>query len=77
MPRDDMSNRRGKRNVRNVRNVRNERGDADSEAERRHREIRDDARRFLLEGAQAGVDPWTLLDELASFYDGDIIDLIP
>ena len=68
MPRNDKSNKR---------NVRTERTDADSEEERRHQEIRDDARRFLLEGAQAGVDPWTLLDELTTFYDGDIVDLIP
>lgn len=38
-------------------------------------EIREDARRFILDSIDAGVPAIQILDELASFYDGDIIDL--
>ena len=40
-------------------------------------EIREDARRFIFDSAVAGVPPLQILDELASFYDGDIMDLFP
>lgn len=39
------------------------------------RESREDARRFILDGIDAGEDPVDILNELSSFYDGDIIDL--
>lgn len=39
------------------------------------REEREDARRFILDGIDAEVPPMQLLDELASFYDGDPCDL--
>ena len=68
MPRNNKLNRHD-------RGVEND--DADQTEEQRRQAIRDDARRFILEGAAAGVDPWQLLDELATFYDGDIIDLLP
>ena len=38
-------------------------------------EIKSDARQFILDGIDAGVDPVDILNELSSFYDGDIIDL--
>lgn len=37
--------------------------------------LRDEARNFIMDGCDAGVDPITLLDEVGSFYDGDIVDL--
>lgn len=39
------------------------------------REIEDDARQFILDGIDAEVPAMQLLDELASFYDGDPCDL--
>ena len=39
------------------------------------REINDDARKFMLDGIAAEVPAMQLLDELASFYDGDPCDL--
>ena len=39
------------------------------------REEREDAMRFILDGIDAKVPPMQLLDELASFYDGDPCDL--
>lgn len=45
------------------------------EREEIRREERKDARRFILDGIEAGVPPMQLLDELASFYDGDPCDL--
>ena len=39
------------------------------------KEIKDDARQFILDGIDANVPPMQLLDELASFYDGDPCDL--
>ena len=39
------------------------------------KEIREDARRYILESIDSGIDPMTILDDLASFYDGDPIDL--
>lgn len=39
------------------------------------REIKDDARQFILDGIAAEVPTMQLLDELASFYDGDPCDL--
>ncbi len=38
-------------------------------------EIREDARRFILDSLEAGAGPFQILDELAGFYDGDIEDL--
>lgn len=38
-------------------------------------EIEDDARQFILDGIDAEVPAMQLLDELASFYDGDPCDL--
>ena len=45
------------------------------ELEQAEREEREDARRFILDGIDAEVPPMQLLDELASFYDGDPCDL--
>lgn len=39
------------------------------------REIEEDARQFILDGIDAEVPTMQLLDELASFYDGDPCDL--
>lgn len=39
------------------------------------KEIEDDARQFILDGIDAEVPTMQLLDELASFYDGDPCDL--
>lgn len=39
------------------------------------REIKEDARQFVLDGIDADVPAMQLLDELASFYDGDPCDL--
>lgn len=39
------------------------------------REIKDNARQFILDGLDAKVPAMQLLDELASFYDGDPCDL--
>ena len=39
------------------------------------REIDEDARQFILDGIDSEVPPMQLLDELASFYDGDPCDL--
>lgn len=39
------------------------------------REIEEDARQFILDGIDANVPPMQLLDELASFYDGDLFEL--
>lgn len=38
-------------------------------------EIREDARRFILDSLEAGAGPFQILDELAGFYDGDIEEL--
>lgn len=38
-------------------------------------DLRDEARNFIMDGIDAGVDPFTLSDEVGSFYDGDILDL--
>ena len=51
--------------------------DPDETKDELREEIREDARRFILDSAQAGVPAIEILDELASFYDGDIMDLIP
>ncbi len=51
--------------------------DPDETRDELRREIREDARRFILDSAIAGVPPVQILDELASFYDGDIMDLFP
>lgn len=37
--------------------------------------LRDEARNFIMDGIDAGVDTFTLSDEVGSFYDGDIVDL--
>lgn len=39
------------------------------------REERDDARRFILDSIDSGSEPMSILDELGSFYDGDLCDL--
>ena len=39
------------------------------------REIKEDARQFILDGIDAEVPAMQLLEELASFYDGDPCDL--
>ena len=39
------------------------------------KEIEEDARQFILDGIDAKVPAMQLLDELASFYDGDPCDL--
>jgi hypothetical protein len=39
------------------------------------REIQEDARQFILDGIDADVPAMQLLDELASFYDGDLFEL--
>lgn len=39
------------------------------------REAREDARQFILDSIDAGVDVATILNDLSSFYDGDPIDL--
>lgn len=39
------------------------------------REEREDAKRYILENLDAGVDPIDILNDLSSFYDGDIVDL--
>ena len=39
------------------------------------REEREDAKRFILEGIDAGEDPVDILNDLSSFFDGDIVDL--
>lgn len=39
------------------------------------RESREDARQFILDGIDSGADPVDILNELSSFYDGDIVDL--
>ena len=39
------------------------------------KEIKEDARQFILDGIDAEVPTMQLLDELASFYDGDPCDL--
>lgn len=39
------------------------------------KETEEDARQFILDGIDAKVPPMQLLDELASFYDGDPCDL--
>ena len=39
------------------------------------KEIEEDARQFILDGIEAEVPTMQLLDELASFYDGDPCDL--
>lgn len=38
-------------------------------------DLREEARNFIMDGIDAGVDPFTLSDEVGSFYDGDILDL--
>lgn len=39
------------------------------------KEIEEDARQFILDGIEAQVPAMQLLDELASFYDGDLFEL--
>ena len=38
-------------------------------------EEEEDAQRFILVSVADGVGPLQILDELSSFYDGDIFDL--
>ena len=38
-------------------------------------DLREEARNFIMDWIDAGVDPFTLSDEVGSFYDGDIVDL--
>lgn len=38
-------------------------------------EEREDAKRYILENLVAGTDPMDILNDLSSFFDGDIIDL--
>lgn len=38
-------------------------------------EEREDAKRYILENISAGTDPIDILNDLSSFYDGDIVDL--
>ena len=38
-------------------------------------EEREDAKRYILENISAGTDPMDILNNLSSFYDGDIMDL--
>ena len=38
-------------------------------------EEQEDAKRFILDSIADGVGPLQILDELSSFYDGDIFDL--
>lgn len=38
-------------------------------------DLREEARNFIMDGIDAGVDPFTLSDDVGSFYDGDILDL--
>ena len=40
------------------------------------REEREDARNFIWESVCAGVPAEQILDELTSFFDGDIVDLL-
>lgn len=42
---------------------------------KQEREEREDAKRYILENISAGTDPIDILNDLSSFYDGDIIDL--
>ena len=39
------------------------------------REEREDVKRYILENIDAGTDPVDILNDLSSFYDGDIVDL--
>lgn len=39
------------------------------------REEREDVKRYILENISAGTDPIDILNDLSSFYDGDIVDL--
>ena len=48
---------------------------AEKPEEELREEIREDARRFILDSLEAGAGPFQILDELAGFYDGDIEDL--
>ena len=38
-------------------------------------EEREDVKRYILENIRAGTDPIDILNDLSSFYDGDIVDL--
>ena len=38
-------------------------------------DVREDARKFILDSLDAGAPALQILDDLASFYDGDIVDL--
>lgn len=38
-------------------------------------EEREDAKHYILENLVAGTDPIDILNDLSSFYDGDIVDL--
>lgn len=38
-------------------------------------DLREEARNFIMEGIDARIDHISLLDEVSSFYDGDILDL--
>lgn len=38
-------------------------------------DLREEARNFIMDGIDARIDPLTLLDEVGSFYDVDILDL--
>ena len=42
----------------------------------REREEREDARNFILDSVCAGVPAEQILDELTTFFDGDIVDLL-
>ncbi len=52
-----------------------EKPDRPEKPEELREEIREDARRFILDSLEAGAGPFQILDELAGFYDGDIEDL--
>ena len=52
-----------------------EQPDRPEKPEELREEIREDARRFILDSLEAGAGPFQILDELAGFYDGDIEDL--
>lgn len=42
---------------------------------KQEREEREDTKRYILENISAGTDPIDILNDLSSFFDGDIIDL--
>lgn len=46
------------------------------ELREREREAREDARNFIWDSVCAGVPAEQILDDLATFFDGDIVDLL-